>query len=467
MRSRLFHRRFRQQAFFSCMLPLLMLAVTPGVPAGRPPVSQDAQTSTPFALLARLPLMIQQGSALFFADHYYHFSLDLAREHPDAELVLLPDRAPAELVAQVRQDQATPGYHEIERHIDWHANSGELLPAANGDASHDYRLLVQPEGSRLVTVTATLSISLTGPGGRLQLTRQASLRLLTPAPASLLVNGVIDGFAIGPYLDPAGTKTLAKLGMVAEQYEIRKKRYARPEYYYRVDPAIKNLRISPNQTLGMHMIDFPWHSLGQTQYIALDTCLVQKLEDLLYIMRCDGVNVTHFVPIYGFRPPSFNLSTHGQQGNLKAVFSIHQYGRAIDLIIDEDGDHVLDDLNGDGIHDIRDARFIQRFVDYLDKQYAREHRMDIVGGAGVYAHNDFFEREAWLTVHGLNGQTPYIHIDTRGFLRPDGLPIRWSEEDPLTTATQPVASSQRPETLISKPQPKHNEKQISQNRPRK
>jgi hypothetical protein len=179
--------------------------------------------------------------------------------------------------------------------------------------------------------------------------------------------------------------------------------------------------ISPNIDMGLWTIDFPWKTLGMPQYIALDYHLVRKLEDLMALMREDGYVITRWVPIYGFRPPAFNLGKiqSESESTLKVPFSQHQYGRAIDLIIDEDGDGWLDDLNFDGVIDIHDAEVIMHYVNILDRRYRTEGRMEMVGGAGLYTHNDFLERAEMI------GQTPYVHIDTRGFLEDGGWLVRW------------------------------------------
>jgi hypothetical protein len=175
------------------------------------------------------------------------------------------------------------------------------------------------------------------------------------------------------------------------------------------------------------VMDFPWMSFGLPQYVALDINLIQKLEDLITIMREDGHKVTRFVPIYGFRPPWFNLGTieSNPDTNLKVPFSMHQYGRAVDFIIDEDGDGVIDDLNGDGKHDIHDAAVIMYYVNLLDRKYREEKRMHLVGGAGLYPEHDFNERPA---------KTPYIHVDTRGFVREDNSLYRWPTNWPVQNA---------------------------------
>ena len=49
--------------------------------------------------------------------------------------------------------------------------------------------------------------------------------------------------------------------------------------------------------------------------------------------------ITHLKFIYGFRPPIFNIGTfQNDPETLKTIFSMHQYGKAVDIIIDEDND---------------------------------------------------------------------------------------------------------------------------------
>ena len=98
---------------------------------------------------------------------------------------------------------------------------------------------------------------------------------------------------------------------------------------------------------------------------------------------------------------------------------MHQYGRAVDFIIDATGNGVMDDLNQDGVSDIYDAAVIMHYVNILDRDYRQSGFLEMVGGAGIYSGHDFVERLEYYP------QTPYIHVDTRGFLRPDGTLIRW------------------------------------------
>ena len=62
-------------------------------------------------------------------------------------------------------------------------------------------------------------------------------------------------------------------------------------------------------------------------------------------------------------------------------------------------------------------------------QYARQSFLaegsDLVGGAGWYYHHDYYQRGEQVA------QTPYVHMDVRGYTRPDGSLVRWVGEDAL------------------------------------
>ncbi|MCL5270165.1 MAG: hypothetical protein M1457_06375 [bacterium] len=353
---------------------------------------------------------------------------ELALAYPGAELILLPDRYPVALQARVGSTGAPAGdWRETGRSLQWQTDAGAIFAGTDPDTGAPVSYFIPPEGSRMATLTATLEVRLArGDQSRVE-RRTAMFRLLAPVDSKAMAGGVLDGFNLGHYIDPADPADTARYNIKSDWYCKYPDKYRVPAFFYRVTPETCDLKIAAHQTLGMHMIDFEWHSLGKTQYIALDLHLVRKLEELLALMQGDGLRATRLVPIYGFRPPSFNLGTLAEPGNLKEPFSMHQYGRAIDLIVDEDGDHVIDDLNGDGVGDIHDAAVIMHYVNILDRRYRAEGRMDMLGGAGLYTHNDFTQREHYLRAKGLKSQTAYIHVDTRGFLQDDGTLVRWPD----------------------------------------
>jgi uncharacterized protein YcbK (DUF882 family) len=81
-----------------------------------------------------------------------------------------------------------------------------------------------------------------------------------------------------------------------------------------------------------------------------------------------------------FRTPIYNRQ------HSHATDSRHQYGDAVDLSIDADGD---------GRINSRDIRLITAAVDSVEK-----HHPELTGGFGVYS--------------GILYRVPYVHIDARG-----------------------------------------------------
>lgn len=355
-------------------------------------------------------------------DALYTLDATAPGEWADVDVTLLENGGPVALEAKLQMPGELPaGVRETSRKVIWRATAGAIQEGAalaDGEAN---TLWTPPSESRMTEVAAEAEIHFETTAGKHQpmfLRKRVSFTFLSPASSVLMVNGVIDGYEVGQYLDPNHPPADADSAMVQRNIG----RYQVPSYFYRIEAAGKSLRISPHLTLGHFVIDYPWGSLGMPQYVALDFNLVRKLEALIDLMNNDGHHVTGLTPIYGFRCPSFNQSTIDKfpDSNLKARFSMHQYGRALDFIIDENNDLVMDDLNGDGRTDIYDAGVVMHYVNILDRKYREENRLELVGGAGLYERHDFVGRV----------QTPYIHVDTRGFLSASGELIRWKEPSP-------------------------------------
>ncbi|MGC9327560.1 MAG: hypothetical protein ACP5I1_07990, partial [Candidatus Hinthialibacter sp.] len=98
------------------------------------------------------------------------------------------------------------------------------------------------------------------------------------------------------------------------------------------------------------------------------------------------------------------------------------YGLAVDILIDEDDDLVMDDLDGDGKTTEEDAKILLRHVNHLDRMLL-EQGSELVGGAGWYPHHDFWER-------GEYAQSPYVHMDARGYSNGQRL-VRWVGKDTI------------------------------------
>jgi hypothetical protein len=129
------------------------------------------------------------------------------------------------------------------------------------------------------------------------------------------------------------------------------------------------------------------------RYMVLSERLLLKLERLLDEVNAAGIPASTFFLVSGYRTPHYNRAI----GN-KTTYSRHCYGDAADFFVDEDGDGVMDDLDGDGRVDLGDARVLQRIVDAAANQRSYG---PFIGGLGLYPPNP---------VRG-----PFVHVDTRGY----------------------------------------------------
>jgi hypothetical protein len=129
------------------------------------------------------------------------------------------------------------------------------------------------------------------------------------------------------------------------------------------------------------------------KYLVLQEGLLDKLELVIRDMHARGHRVSHMSVMSGFRTPQYNQQGVGAGGRASA--SRHQYGDAADVFIDNDRNGAMDDLNGDGRVDTRDARFLAQAVERVEREHP-----DLVGGIGIYPAN---------SAHG-----PFVHVDVRG-----------------------------------------------------
>jgi uncharacterized protein YcbK (DUF882 family) len=130
------------------------------------------------------------------------------------------------------------------------------------------------------------------------------------------------------------------------------------------------------------------------KYVAMSPLLLDKLELTFQELEKEGHPVRNVFAVSGFRTPTYNESGGDPRG--RASLSRHMYGDAMDVAIDNDGDGLMDDLNGDGRVTVKDARVLAAAADRVEKAYP-----DMVGGIGIYAPTGAH--------HG------FVHIDTRGY----------------------------------------------------
>lgn len=158
----------------------------------------------------------------------------------------------------------------------------------------------------------------------------------------------------------------------------------RPEGFVKVTPDEVDLPLSAHLRLG----DFLSRDGQDTwpRYAAMDPRVFDKLELVLERVSRSLGRESGDVPVEldlhsGFRTPAYNR--HVPRA---ARDSRHQFGDALDVAIDADGN---------GRIDRRDARLVAAAVDSVEAEYP-----DLVGGMGVYTSRRYSH--------------PYVHIDVRG-----------------------------------------------------
>ena len=195
-------------------------------------------------------------------------------------------------------------------------------------------------------------------------------------PASLVKNGYLRGYRIGDY-----PKTPLR-GLKA---------YLPPTGFVEVTPENAQTRVSPHFTLGQFVCK--QSASGTSKYIVMRPELFIKLESILQETNARGYRSDSFHIMSAYRTPYYNRAI----GN-KTLYSRHLYGGAADFYIDESPkDGVMDDLNGDGKINKKDAALLYNIVEAL----SRDEVWPSVGGLGEYDAN---------ASHG-----PFVHVDSRGY----------------------------------------------------
>lgn len=123
------------------------------------------------------------------------------------------------------------------------------------------------------------------------------------------------------------------------------------------------------------------------QYTLISLALLEKLELVIAVLKEHNKPVTTLRILSGYRSPAHNKRVGG------AVYSRHQYGDAVDFIVDSDNDGKMDDLNEDGSVNRLD-------LDWLTDRLARRSVPVSAGGTGTY--------------ESTGQAAAFIHLDARG-----------------------------------------------------
>jgi uncharacterized protein YcbK (DUF882 family) len=200
-----------------------------------------------------------------------------------------------------------------------------------------------------------------------------SLSVVTLVPATELRSGRIGQYRIGQW--PRGEGA-----------------YAPPRGFVEVTPENMNTYVSKH----FRLRDFL--TKGQEgvwpKYVVISPRLLDKLELTLQELELMGHPVENVFVISGFRTPWYNQTGGNVQG--RGAMSRHMYGDAADIAIDNTRNGCMDDLNGDGRVDVRDAQIVVEAAERVERKYPH-----LIGGIGIYRPQP-------------GSHCGMVHIDTRG-----------------------------------------------------
>jgi hypothetical protein len=200
------------------------------------------------------------------------------------------------------------------------------------------------------------------------------LNVFVMVPFENLKGEWLNGYRIGNY-----PRTLL------EQLSI----YKPPAGFVEITESNMSIRVGPHFTVGQFLCK---QNGACPMYLVLKERLILKLELILEKVNVAGYRCDTFHIMSGYRTPHYNQSI----GNVK--YSRHLWGGAADIFVDCDPeDCMMDDLNGDGRSDYRDADII---YDIIDGLYGQTWYERFLGGLAKYKKT---------TSHG-----PFVHVDVRG-----------------------------------------------------
>jgi len=165
--------------------------------------------------------------------------------------------------------------------------------------------------------------------------------------------------------------------------------YRAPDHFIAVPAELEELEVSPHFRLGQFVSK---QAADSERYLVLNERLVVKLELILEAANARGWRAETLTVMSGYRTPSYNRAI----GN--GVYSRHVYGGAADIFIDTNGDGRMDDLNGDGVVDRRDAALLYDLVEDLS---GRPDFAPYIGGLGEYGPT--------------SRHRGFVHVDERGY----------------------------------------------------
>ena len=221
------------------------------------------------------------------------------------------------------------------------------------------------------TTTGLYPVTISPPNAEETIT----LNVFVIVPFNAVKAGTLNGYRMGSY------PSIPLKGLAI---------YKPPRGFIEVTAENEDTLVAPHFRLKQFLCK---QESGYPKYLVLKTRLLLKLELILEQVNAAGFRCDTFHVMSGYRTPYYNKAI----GNVK--YSRHVWGGAADVFIDESPrDGTMDDLNGDGAVDYRDAAVL---YDLIDDLYGKSRYEPFVGGLGRYKKT---------AAHG-----PFVHVDVRGF----------------------------------------------------
>ena len=254
---------------------------------------------------------------------------------------------------------------------------------AVGGPPGDYALdakdgIVEPLNVRKWRWTApmrpgTYALKLHGPGGKDTVTLHAFVLV----PFKQVKHGWLNGYRIGEYPPPLKDHSGNPL-------------YLPPPGFVEVTRDNEHTKVSPHFEL-MQFVCKEDTTPKYPKYVVVRERLLLKLEAVLERVNTLGFTTDTLHVMSAYRTPYYNHAI----GDVR--YSMHQFGSAADIFIDPGNNGRMIDLNGDGVVDLGDSKFL---YDEIDRMLEMPPYQKFQGGLGFY--------------RGTSAHPPFVHLDVRG-----------------------------------------------------
>lgn len=331
-------------------------------------------------------LLIEKGSSVVLA----------------ASLATRPPNLPNRPFVLANPESQVPAVVTQSRKTDlrWTADSGGLEVLDNGRV----RWIPGKDG-QLATVSVELETTESASAQRSseqapalrEVTEQGrqSVRLLPAVPYDRDGDGTIAGVYVGIYPNEYDENAPAPVQRNAAAY-------SPPESFYRLDETTSVLPLTGTATWG-DLVPEILPAEG-ARFVPFDPDLVALWAGLRNeIQQAGHSNPAHLTVLRGSMTPHERRRLE-RLGVELAEYTRFQYGDALAVIMDSDGNYRMDDLDGDGEVDSADAEVL---AEYVSEAMGKS---DLQGGLGIESS---FEGPNHIG-------TPYVHVDLRGW------DVRWS-----------------------------------------